>query len=152
MSASHHSARFMARAAVLLPLAIAAASCSSGRSSPVAYLDQVYRPGQNTDFGAQQESVARRAASTLPTGGPLTAEQRQSLDRSYAVGQNTAFGADRAQQPVEALRGDVQSRFASTVPMVGGKPDLVGGGGPQDDVARQIYGTGHDIREMLGGP
>jgi hypothetical protein len=150
MSASHHSARFMARAAVLLPLAIAAASCSSGRSSPVAYLDQVYRPGQNTDFGAQQESVARRAASTLPTGAPLTAEQRRSLDRIYAVGQSTDFGADHAQQPVAALR-DVQSRFASTVPMVAGKPDLVGGGGPQDDLAKQIYHTGHDITEMLGG-
>ena len=152
MSASHHSARFMARAAVLLPLAVAAASCASGPSSPVSYLDQIYLPGQNTDFGARQENAARRAASALPTGGPLTAEQRRSLDRSYAVGQDTAFGADRAQQPVEALRGGVQSRFASTVPMVNGKPDLVGGGGPQDDLARQIYSTGHDIREMLGGP
>jgi hypothetical protein len=39
-----------------------------------------------------------------------------------------------------------QPRTASNGPLSGGSVDIVGGGGPQDDVARQIYhpGSGTD--------
>ena len=52
---------------------------------------------------------------------------------------------------VSCASGPPQSRLAAGVPTVGGNPDLVGNGGPQDDLARQIYHTGHDVTEILGG-
>ena len=52
---------------------------------------------------------------------------------------------------VSCAPGPPESHIAAGVPMVGGNPDLVGNGGPQDDLARQIYHTGHDVTEMLGG-
>jgi hypothetical protein len=100
----------------------------------------IYHVGQNNDFGAQQDAAVR-AASAAPSATPLTTAQRKVLDDAFQVGRNNDFGGGIAQQPVYAQR-DVQSRFASTVPMVQGKPDAVGASGPQDDLARQIYTPG----------
>jgi hypothetical protein len=101
---------------------------------------EIYHAGQNNDFGAQQDAAVR-AASAAPAVAPLTAAQRKVVDDAFQVGRNNDFGSGMAQQPVYAQR-DVQSRFASTVPMVQGKPDVVGAGGPQDDLAQQIYTPG----------
>ena len=150
MSTSLRLTTLVARAALSLSLAVPVASCASGPPSKESYLDQmIHHPGQNDAFGAQTQGQVLRAAG-MPAAPPLTAEQRKSLDSTYRVGQNNDFGAGQTQQPVLAQR-DYQSRLAAGVPTVGGKPDLVGGGGPQDDLARQIYHTGHDVTEMLGG-
>jgi hypothetical protein len=133
---------------VPLLLGVSVASCASGPSQQ-SYLDQIYQPGRDDAFGAQTQDQIVQAAR-MRADAPLTAEQQRSLDQAYRTGQNNDFGAGQTQQPVLAQR-DYQSRLAAGVPMVGGKPDLVGNGGPQDNLAREIYTPGHDITEMLGG-
>jgi len=71
-----------------------------------------------------------------------------------------AFGAYMQNQPVAAARswwdgstayahapqsqtgGTADSRVVSTVPTVGGRADIVGNHGPQDNLAKQIYQPG----------
>jgi hypothetical protein len=127
------------RAALTLALALPLASTALAQQ---ANLNQVYHVGQNDAFGAQQDNAVLRAARIGPSAPALTAEQRSTLEKTYRVGENSDFGADRTDQPVMAQR-DYQSRVAAGVPLVGGKRDLVGMHGPQDDLARQIYSPGH---------
>ena len=112
----------------------------SGAWAQQANLEQIYQVGQNNDFGAQQDAAGRRAAAA-PNTAPLTAAQQKALTEEFRVGQNDDFGAGRASQPGLSQR-DYQSRVASTVPMVGGKRDLVGADGQQNELAREIYTPG----------
>jgi len=80
-----------------------------------------------------------RAARAAPVA-TLTAEQRQTLDAEFRIGQNNDFGAASARRPEQAIID--YPRVASTVPMVGGKRDLLGDGGAQDELARQMFPLG----------
>jgi hypothetical protein len=124
---------------------------TSGAWAQQANLEQIYHVGQNNDFGAQQDAVVRRAAAA-PSSAPLTAAQQNALNKEFRVGQNNDFGAGQDSQPVLSQR-NYQSRVASTVPMVGGKRDLLGGGGQQDELANEIYqpGRNNDFGANSGG-
>lgn len=61
------------------------------------------------------------------------------LEKEFRRGQNNDFGAG-APQPAQIIRD--YPRTASTVPMVAGKRDLIGNGGSQDDLVREIYNPG----------
>jgi hypothetical protein len=115
---------------------------ASGAWAQQANLEQIYHVGQNSDFGAQQDAAVRGAAAA-PSSAPLTAAQQKALNKEFRVGQNNDFGADQNSQSVLSQRS-YQSRVASTVPMVGGKRDLVGGGGQQDELANEIYQPGQN--------
>lgn len=74
---------------------------------------------------------------------------RQSAGSSQAAAQSGTFQDDSAtayrERVVREGAGTAaaqDSRYASTVPMVNGKPDVVGNHGPQDDMAKQIYQPG----------
>jgi hypothetical protein len=126
----------VARAAALsVALLVPAASGAFAQQST---LEQIYQPGGDNAFGAQSQRQVLRAARSAPTA-PLTAEQRRDLDREFKTGQNGDFGAN-APQPSQLI--EEYSRTASTVPMVGGKRDVVGAGGHQDELAREIYQPG----------
>ncbi len=94
------------------------------------------------EYGTGHEIVIRQAAAS-PPAAPLSTAQSQSLSEQFRLGQNDAFGASTAVRSFQPAQG---SRVASTAPMVGGKPDLVGQGGRQDQLAREIYhpGSGTD--------
>jgi hypothetical protein len=127
----------MARVAALsVALLVPAASGAFAQQST---LEQIYQPGVNNAFGAQSERQVLRAAQA-PATAPLTAEQRRGLEKEFKTGQNDAFGAASAPQPTQLIQE--YSRTASTVPVVGGKRDLVGDGGYQDELAREIYQPG----------
>jgi hypothetical protein len=114
---------------------------ASGAWAQQANLEQIYHPGQNNDFGAQRDGMVHHAAAA-PNTALSTAAQQKTLTEQFRVGQNNDFGASRASEPVLSQR-DYRSRVASTVPMVGGERDLVGDGGQQDELAREIYTPGH---------
>jgi hypothetical protein len=75
---------------------------------------------------------------------------RQSAGSSTAAAQSGTFQDDSATAYRERVvrdgagtqAGAQDPRYASTVPMVNGKPDVVGNGAAQDDLARQIYQPG----------
>jgi hypothetical protein len=137
MSFNNHVTAAMRGAAFALAILVPAGSTAFAQQ---ATLDHVYHPGINDAFGAQSEQQILRAARAAPATAPLTAEQRQVLDKEFKVGENGAFGAASAPQPAQLA--DEYARTASTVPIVGGKRDLVGAGGAQDDLARVIYQPG----------
>jgi hypothetical protein len=131
----------MARAAALsVALLVPAASGAFAQQST---LEQIYQPGVNNAFGAQSEKQILRAARAAPAAPALTAEQRRVLEKEFKTGQNDAFGAASAPQPSQLIQE--YSHTASTVPIVGGKRDLVGDGGHQDELAREIYRPGSPL-------
>ncbi len=74
---------------------------------------------------------------------------RQSAGSSQAAAQSGTFQDDSATAYRErvvrdgaATTGAQDPRYASTVPMVDGKPDVVGNRGAQDNLAKQIYQPG----------
>ncbi len=95
----------------------------------------------NDEYATGHETVIRQAANSARTS-PLDAAEVQALYARFKSGQNDAFGAAGAPQPSASGRA---SRVASTVLTEVG-PDVVGAGGYQDAVAREIYhpGTGTD--------
>jgi hypothetical protein len=133
----------------IVPLAQAAALSASllvlGTSAAWAQqanLEQIYHVGQNEDFGAQQDAAVRGAAAASRSA-PLTVAQQNALNREFRVGQNNDFGAHQDSQSVQSQL-NYRSRVASTVPMVGGKRDLVGARGQQDELANEIYQPGRN--------
>ncbi len=94
------------------------------------------------EYGTGHEAVIRQAAAA-PAGAPLSAAQTQALSDQFKLGQNDAFGASTAMHSYASAPG---SRVASTMPTAGGRQDLVGQGGQQDQLAREIYhpGSGTD--------
>ena len=83
-------------------------------------------------YGTQEHDlVIRQAASSTPSA-PLSADQTEALSRGFKLGEHVD-----AIQPRSA--GMDPSRSASTVPMA---VDVAGQGGPQDELARQIYTPG----------
>jgi hypothetical protein len=130
----------MARAAALSVAFLV--PVASGAFAQQSTLEQIYQPGGDSAFGAQSQQQVLRAARVAPTA-PLTAEQRRGLDKEFKTGQNDAFGGASAPQPSQLIQE--YSRTASTVPMVGGKRDVVGAGGHQDELAREIYQPGSHL-------
>jgi hypothetical protein len=127
---------------------LALASCASGPTDPnTQTLNSMYHVGQNDAFGAAQDSASLHAAAQPPSA-PLTAEQKSTLDKEFAVGQNDAFGATHTSDAIVAQRD--YSRLAATVPMVGGKRDLLGDGGAQDAMAKQMFPLGTSINDFGG--
>ena len=90
------------------------------------------------EYGTGHETVIRQAAAA-PAVAPLSVAQTQALNDQFKVGQNDAFGASTATRSYQSAQS---SRVASTVPTAGGKQDLVGQGGQQDQLAREIYHPG----------
>jgi hypothetical protein len=113
---------------------------TSGAWAQQANLEQIYHVGQNNDFGAQRDAAVRGAAAAS-TSAPLTVAQQNALNKEFRVGQNNDFGAHQNSQSVQSQL-NYRSRVASTVPMVGGKRDLVGDRGQQDELANEIYQPG----------
>jgi hypothetical protein len=127
---------------------LALASCAAGTPDPNSQtLNSMYHVGQNDAFGATQDDAALHAAAQPPAAA-LTAEQQGTLDKEYAVGQNDAFGATHTADSIVAQRD--YSRLAATVPMVGGKRDLLGDGGAQDAMAKQMFPLGTSVNDFGG--
>ena len=106
----------------------------------------VARAAVSLSLAASAAACASGPASDGSTGN------QAYLDQIYRPGEYDAFGAQTQDQIVRDARSYPSSRLAAGVPMVSGKPDILGNGGPQDDLARETYEPGHDITEMLGGP
>ena len=128
-----------ARVALALALVVPAASAAIAQQNSAA-LQQMYHTGQNDDFGAQHDLSISAARSVSPE--PLTPAERAALQREYQEGEENAFTPGVTGPALTAQRPDDRSPLASNAPMVGGKPDLVGGHGPQDSFADQIYQPG----------
>jgi hypothetical protein len=126
-------------------LGLALAGCATGPTDPA--LDAMYHVGQNDAFGATQDDASLHAAAQ-PPAAPLTAEQQGTLDKQYAVGRNDAFGATRTTQAITAQRD--YGRVVATVPMVAGKRDILGDGGAQDALAKQMYPLGTSLNDFGG--
>jgi hypothetical protein len=127
------------RVALALALVVPAASAAIAQQSTAA-LQQMYHTGQNDDFGAQHDlsiSAARSVSAETPTPA-----ERAALQSEYQRGEENAFTPGVTGPALTAQRRDDRSPLASNAPMVGGKPDLVGGHGPQDAFADQIYQPG----------
>ena len=128
-----------ARVALALALVVPAASAAIAQQSTAA-LQQMYHTGQNDDFGAQHD-LSISAARSVSAEAPTPAE-RATLQSEYQRGEENAFTPGVTGPALTAQRRDDRSPLASNAPMVGGKPDLVGGHGPQDAFADQIYQPG----------
>ena len=128
-----------ARVALALALVVPAASVAIAQQSTAA-LQQMYHTGQNDDFGAQHD-LSISAARSVSAEAPTPAE-RATLQSEYQRGEENAFTPGVTGPALTAQRRDDRSPLASNAPMVGGKPDLVGGHGPQDAFAGQIYQPG----------
>lgn len=88
------------------------------------------------DFNISRESVILQSV----VDAPVATAQANALE----LGRNDAFGGVSSAQ-LSPAGTSVDSRLASTVPQMGGKRDLVGTGGHQDDLANQIYQPGHTV-------
>lgn len=134
---------------VLAASGLALAACAGGPADPHQQaLDAMYNVGQNNAFGAGQDADSLRAAAQPAATAPLTAEQQKTLDGDFHVGQNNAFGATHSTDAIMAQRD--YGRLAATVPMVGGKRDLVGDGGAQDAMAKEMYPLGTSVDDFGG--
>ncbi|MGO8917008.1 MAG: hypothetical protein ACLQJR_13980 [Stellaceae bacterium] len=144
--------RFISSPSVLVVLAasgLALAACSSGPTDPNRQaLDAIYHIGQNDAFGAAQDDATLRAAAQ-PPAAPLTAEQKSTLDKDFNVGQNDAFGAAHSDDAIVAQQ-NYAAHVAATVPMVNGKRDLLGDGGAQDAMAKQMFPLGTSAEDFGG--
>lgn len=130
---------------VVALLGLALAGCATGPADPAA--DAMYHVGQNDAFGATQDDASLRAAAE-PAAAPLTAEQQRTLDKEYSVGANDAFGATHTADAIAAQRD--YGRVVSSVPMVAGKRDILGDGGAQDALAKQMYPLGTSLNDFGG--
>ena len=92
------------------------------------------------EYGIGHEVVVREAAASSGSAR-LTTAPFQTLSERFKLGEHDAFGAATAPRPSWAMP-DYSGRLASTVPMIGGKPDVVGAGERQDELAREIYAPG----------
>jgi hypothetical protein len=92
------------------------------------------------EYGTGGEAAIRQAAVSAPAS-PLSSAETAALFEWFSVGDNDMFGASRTLRlaPVIAIHA---SRLASTMPMVSGAADVVGGGGHQDELAREIHHPG----------
>jgi hypothetical protein len=131
----------LARAAALAAALLVPAA--SGSLAQQADLNEIYHPGVNDNFGALSERQILHAAAAAPDKAALAVEQRRALENEFRTGQNNAFGEANAPQPAQLIQE--YARTASTVPVVGGKRDLVGNGGSQDELAREIYQPGSHL-------
>jgi hypothetical protein len=98
-------------------------------------------------------SAFAQSADTFQDGSSTAYREnvvRQSAGSSQAAAQSGSFQDDSAtgyrenvvRQSAGTATGAQDPRYASTVPMVNGKRDVVGNAGPQDDLAKQIYQPG----------
>jgi hypothetical protein len=94
------------------------------------------------EYGTNQETVVRHAASSLPAA-PLSLAQQSALGDAFKLGQNDAFGAARSSQ-LAPVAQNYMVRLASASAAVA--KDVVGAGGAQDELANAIYqpGSGTD--------
>jgi hypothetical protein len=97
-----------------------------------AYADDEYR--------TQHETVISQAASSTPSA-PLSVAQSNALSDAFKVGQNDAFGGSRSSQ-LAPVAQNYMGRLASSGSAASGKLDVVGAGGAQDQLARDIYHPG----------
>ena len=80
-------------------------------------------------------------SAQAPGVAPLDRATEQALQQQFATGRNDAFGAATAPQLGQptAVAGET-SRIATTARPLA--HDLLGTGGPQDELARRIYTPG----------
>ena len=93
-------------------------------------------------------SIARvavlSAALAFPIATSAYADGDFNISRDSIDLQSAATGSPFASVR-NAARQQEYDRLASTKPMVGGKRDLVGNRGPQDNLANEIYQPGHTV-------
>ena len=92
------------------------------------------------EYGTQHETVISQAASSTPSA-PLSIAQSNALSDAFKVGQNDAFGGSRSSQ-LAPVAQNYMGRLASSGSAASGKLDVVGAGGAQDQLARDIYHPG----------
>ena len=115
------------------------------------------------EYGTGHETVIRNAA----IGGILGATAQNTPDLRFVPGHNDSFGASQrdalvrlsatsgsSNAPVAVAQAKdsmgyyaANGSFRLTAPLAGGRADLVGTGGHQDALAREIYrpGSGTDF-------
>ena len=93
-------------------------------------------------------SIARMAVLSVALAFPVAtsayADGDFNISRDNIDLQSAATGSP-FKSVRDAARQREYDRLASTVPMVGGKRDLVGNGGHQDNLANEIYQPGHTV-------
>ncbi|HUJ98591.1 MAG TPA: hypothetical protein VLV85_10115 [Stellaceae bacterium] len=89
-----------------------------------------FQDGSST---AYRENVVRQSAGS---------SQAAAQSSTFQDGTSTAYRERVVRDGAGTAAGAQDPRYASTVPMVNGKPDVVGTGGAQDDLAKQIYQPG----------
>jgi hypothetical protein len=92
-----------------------------------------FQDGSST---AYRENVVRQSAGS---------SQAAAQSSTFQDGTSTAYRDNVVRQSAGTAAGAQDPRYASTVPMVNGKPDVVGTGGAQDDLAKQIYQPGRRL-------
>ena len=86
-----------------------------------------FQDGSST---AYRENVVRQSAGS---------SQAAAQSSTFQDGTSPAYRERVVRDGAGTAAGAQDSRYASTVPMVDGKPDVVGNRGAQDNLARQIY-------------
>lgn len=101
---------------------------------------QSWGAGQDTSFGADHADQAL-AAARAPALKAANDNDR-ALAAEFKLGQNNDFGSAVAPQPGRANIQPVYGRLATTGTPAAVQKNLVGAGGPIDDVYRGIYQPG----------
>jgi hypothetical protein len=105
-----------------------------------ALAEELYHPGENNAFGAQQSDAPLRAARVPRATAP---QDRAVSNDAYKVGQyDTATGAP-AGKPTIAFAGN-NGYLVAGPPVAAPVQDLAGQHGQADRIFNQIYRPGED--------
>jgi hypothetical protein len=123
MAVNSRAVAFASLTALSIVAALAVAPSAFAQSA------DKFQDGSST---AYRENVVRQSAGS---------SQAAAQSSTFQDGTSTAYRENVVRQSA-GTAGAQDPRYASTVPMVNGKADVVGTGGAQDDLAKQIYQPG----------
>jgi len=92
-------------------------------------------------FGGSVDARAARTSAS-PRTAPLDSATEAALQAQYGTGKSNAFGASVGPDPIHAAATSRGTRLATTSSKPPGDTDLIGSGGAQDALARDIYKPG----------
>ena len=98
----------------------------------------------NLRFASLARVATIALALAIPVATAAYADDEYNSGRD-AVNLQSAESASPFSSVRSAAGAHEDTRVTSTVPMVGGKHDVLGAGGGQDDLANKIYQPGHTV-------